>query len=161
MGESKNLIIGVIVVVIAVALIGVGVYFSFSNSDDKLTKKDNESVSIFSDKEETVKKELEKYIKNANESSIEEVNFDEVKIYTKEEIENNELLKDYDLKPEDIVFEVNYSLKLLDGYNGDIMQFTAGTGEIDGQWVKNKYNCGIVRYNADNDYTITDFGTGF
>ncbi len=41
------------------------------------------------------------------------------------------------------------------------MQFTAGTGEIDGQWIKHKYNCGIARDNGENGYTIDAFGTAF
>ena len=40
------------------------------------------------------------------------------------------------------------------------MQFTAGTGEIDGQWIRNKYNVGIAR-SGENGYTLDAFGTAF
>ena len=43
----------------------------------------------------------------------------------------------------------------------DIMQFTAATGEIDGQWVKEKYNCGVLKLKEDGTYELTNFGTGF
>ncbi len=43
----------------------------------------------------------------------------------------------------------------------DLMPFTAGTGEIDGQWIRNKSNVGIARNNGEAGYSIDAFGTAF
>ena len=133
-----------------------------ANTNTSKSSTNTASKSSSSEKEEIVKNTLEEYFKIQYGKVIEEVKFQDVKIYTQQEINNDELLKDYDLKPNDIVFEVQYSLKIIDGYDKDeMMQFTAATGEIEGQWVKNKYNCGIAKYNSENDYTIENFGTSF
>ena len=55
--------------------------------------------------------------------------------------------------------EMNVELKIVDGYE-DMMQFTAGTGEVDGQWIRNKFNVGIARSGEDG-YTLDAFGTAF
>ena len=111
--------------------------------------------------EEIVKNTVEDYLKTAFPDAIESVKFTSVKTYNKEEAEKNELMKELKLNENDIVFEIDYELQIKEGYD-DIMQFTAATGEIDGNWVKEKYNCGVARYNQDKDeYSITDFGTGF
>lgn len=191
MKGSKKVVIGVIVVIVVIALIGVGVYFLTNKKQDSKTSQastnttksststtntstsksstntsntatTSSSKSSSSGKEEIVKNTLEEYFKIQYGKVIEEVKFQDVKIYSQQEINSNELLKDYNLKSNDIVFEAHYSLKIIDGYDKDeMMQFTAGTGEIEGQWVKNKYNCGIAKYNSENDYTIENLGTSF
>lgn len=110
---------------------------------------------------EIVRNTVEQYYKKEYGETIEEIKFNNVKVYTKKEIEKDELLKDLNLGDKDIAFEINYELKIIDGYE-NIMEFTAATGEIDGNWVKEKYNCGVARYDEESDeYSITDFGTGF
>ena len=110
---------------------------------------------------EIVKNTVEDYLKTAFPDAIESVKFTSVKTYNKEEAEKDELMKELKLNENDIVFEIDYELQIKEGYD-DIMQFTAATGEIDGNWVKEKYNCGVARYNQDKDeYSITDFGPGF
>ena len=103
---------------------------------------------------------LEQYFNEAFPDMIEEVVPVEIKVYTEEEIAANEALQTYELNEGDIVFEANYDLKIAEGVE-DLNQFTAATGEIDGQWVRNKYNLGIARDNGDGTYTLDAFGTGW
>ena len=88
---------------------------------------------------------LEQYFKDAYPDMIEEFVPGEIKVYTADEIAANDVFKDYDIA---------------EGVE-DLNQFTAATGEIDGQWVRNKFNLGIARDNGDGTYTIDAFGTGW
>ncbi len=85
------------------------------------------------------------------------------KIYTAEEEQSDELLKSYDLGPDEVAFEVKYELHPADGV--DINELTAATGRYDEEtgWIVDKYNVGILRPNPDGDpaYIITNFGTAF
>ena len=111
-------------------------------------------------KQDAVKRALMQHYLENYEDAIEEVRYNKVKVYSKEEIEKDELLKSLELGENDIAFEVEYELKVKEGYK-DIMQFTAATGEIDGQLVKNKYNCGVLKSKEDGTYELTNFGTSF
>ncbi len=83
------------------------------------------------------------------------------KIYTAEEEQETELLKDYNLGPDEVAFEVRYELHPAEGT--DVNELMAATGEFDEEsgWVTEKYNLGILRPTEDGSYTITDFGTGW
>ena len=72
----------------------------------------------------------------------------------------DELLKDYTINEGDIVFDAEYELKIADNFSGELMMFTAGTGEIDGNWIRHKSNVGIAR-SGENGYTLDAFGTAF
>lgn len=110
--------------------------------------------------EEIVAIALEQYYKTAHPDEIEAVEPTNVKIYTAEEIAASEVLQGYDIKDGDIVFEAKYDLKIAEGVE-DMSPFTVPSGEIDGQWVRNKSNVGIVKDNGDGTYTIDAFGTGW
>ena len=110
--------------------------------------------------EEAVKSAVEEMYKINYGKVVEEVKFNDVKIYTAEEIAADPALQDYDLGEKDIVFEIQYELKIIDGYE-DMMQFTAATGDVKGSWVVDKYNVGIARYVSDGEYTVDSFGTAF
>lgn len=103
---------------------------------------------------------LEQYFKDSFGDVIEEVVPTNIKVYTEEEIAADEALKDYTINEGDIVFSAEYELKISEDCE-DLMQFTAGTGEIDGQWIRNKSNVGIARRNGEAGYSIDAFGTGF
>ncbi|MBQ3286871.1 MAG: hypothetical protein IJH45_02820 [Firmicutes bacterium] len=103
---------------------------------------------------------LEQYFKDAYPDMIEEFVPGEIKVYTADEIAANDVFKDYDIAEGDLVFEATYDMKIAEGVE-DLNQFTAATGEIDGQWVRNKFNLGIARDNGDGTYTIDAFGTGW
>ena len=111
--------------------------------------------------ENIVKTVLEAHFKETYEDEVEEVKIISSKIYTQEEIEESEELKELNLKSKDIAFEVEYELKIKEGTQ-DLMKYTVSSGEIDGQWIKNKANCGVARYDEENDkYILSDFGTAF
>lgn len=83
----------------------------------------------------------------------------DIKVYSAEEIAADEALKDLEIGEGDIVFEAKYDLKIAASVE-DLTPFTAASGEIDGQWVRNKHNLGIVKTNGDV-LTIDAFGTGW
>ena len=119
-----------------------------------------EQVGIGNTDEGMVVLALEKHLKDAFSGEIEEVNPTNIKVYTEEEIADSEALKDYTLNEGDIVFEADYELKIAEGVE-DMNKFTAATGEIDGQWIRNKHNVGIARNNGEAGYSIDAFGTAF
>ena len=83
------------------------------------------------------------------------------KIYTAEDEQADEALKEYNLGPDEVAFEVRYELHPAEGV--DVNEFMAATGEYDEEsgWVVDKYNLGVLRPTEDGSYTITDFGTGW
>ena len=102
---------------------------------------------------------LEQHFKNEYPGVVEEVVPTNIKVYTADEIAADELLSSYELNEGDIMFDAEYELKIVDGYE-DMMMFTAGTGEVDGSWIRNKANVGIARSGAEG-YTLDAFGTAF
>lgn len=110
--------------------------------------------------EEVVTQALDQYLKAVFPDMVEEVAPTEIKVYTADEIAANEALQTYELNEGDVVFEATYDMKIAEGVE-DLNQFTAATGEIDGQWIRNKSNLGIVKDNGDGTYTIDAFGTGW
>ena len=83
------------------------------------------------------------------------------KIYTAEDEQADEALKEYNLGPDEVAFEVRYELHPAEGV--DVNEFMAATGEYDEEsgWVVDKYNLGVLRPTEEGSYTITDFGTGW
>ena len=83
------------------------------------------------------------------------------KIYTAEDEQADEALKEYNLGPDEVAFEVRYELHPAEGV--DVNELMAATGEYDEEsgWVTDKFNLGILRPTEDGSYTITDFGTGW
>lgn len=138
-------------------LVGVGVDYDAKTNTAILTTENQ--VGVGNTDEGMVALVLEQQFTSNYPNVVEEVVPTRIKVYTKEEIATDEMLKDYKLNEGDIVFEADYELKIVDGYK-DMMQFTAGTGEIDGQWIRNKHNVGIARSGA-NGYTLDAFGTAF
>ena len=135
---------------------------SSAQTDDSTESPTDSVVSQAAElsEEEIVSQAVEAYVKAANEGEIEEFKTVNVKVYSQEEIkEMAEALADYDLNEKDIVFDIDYELKIVDGV--DPIKFTAATGEVDGQWVKEKSNCGVAKYLSDGKYEIQNFGTGF
>ncbi len=85
------------------------------------------------------------------------------KIYTSEEEQAIPELKERNLGPDEVAFEVKYELHPAEGT--DVNELTAATGTYDEEtgWILEKYNLGILRPNdsGDREYKITDFGTGW
>ena len=114
-------------------------------------------------------KEAEYQIKVAMQKLFEENYGEEVadsriyvtKIYTAEDEQEVETLKEKNLGPNEIAFEVKYELRLAEGVE-DTMKYTVANGEYDKEsgWIRNKTNLGILVPDG-NEYKITEFGTGW
>lgn len=112
--------------------------------------------------------EAEYQIKVAVQNSLEEAYKDEVfdariyvkKIYTADEEQNSEVLKEMNLTNDEVAFEVEYELRPIEGV--DINKFLVGTGEYNEEtgWVTNKFGVGIIRA-TDSGYKLSNFGTGW
>ncbi len=118
-----------------------------------------ESQSVVQSDADIVSEVVELYIRDSYEDKIEDFKTTSVKVYTPDEIAADGALADYELDENDIVFDIVYELKIAEGV--DPIEFTAATGELDGQWVRDKSNCGILKYGEDGEYTVSNFGTGF
>ena len=142
---------------------------SADNKAESSTSTTSESASTASIKDNA--EDAEYQIQVAMQYQLQEAYGDKVndariyveKIYTAEEEQSDELLKSYNLGPDEVAFEVKYELH--PAKDVDPNELTAGTGEYDEKsgWVVEKYNVGILRPNPDGDpaYIITDFGTAF
>ncbi len=110
-----------------------------------------------------IKVAMQDLLKEAFGEQVFDARFNVTKMYTAEEEQAIPELKERNLGPDEVAFEVNYEIKPAEGV--DPIIFTAGTGDYDEEsgWVKEKYNCGILVPNESGDakYKITDFGTAF
>ncbi len=122
-------------------------------------EEEEEEVGVGNTDEGMVVLTMEDYLISNSNAEIEEVAFNSVKVYSQEEIEENDAIKSHNLGEGDIVFEIDYELKIADGVE-DLMKYTAANGEIDGQYIRNKHNVGILRAN-EAGYSVDAFGTGF
>ena len=111
--------------------------------------------------ENQVKIAMQNLIKETYGDKVDDARINEVKIYTAEDEQANEILKTYNLGPDEVAFEVGYDLHPAEGT--DVNELLAATGEYDEEsgWVINKFNLGVLRPTEDGSYTITDFGTGW
>ena len=169
---NKKLLI-IAVVVVLVIILGI-VFFSKNTTSDNVENTlsatqnsvvdtEENSNTIKNDKEEAEKQieiAMQNLIKKNYGSDVVDSKIFVEKIYTSEEEQEMDVLKEMNLGPDEVAFEVKYELKIKEGI--DPIRFTAATGEYDEEtgWVKEKYNVGILRPNGEG-YTITDFGTGF
>lgn len=115
--------------------------------------------------------EAEYQIKVAVQNLFKEVYGDKVfdarinvdKIYTSEEEEKMEVLKEMKLGPNEVAFEISYDLKPAEG--ADVMELTIPNGEYDEEsgWVKDCSRLGVLRPTDKGEakYIITDYGTGW
>ena len=113
--------------------------------------------------------EAEKQITAALQAQLEEAYGDKIddvrisveKIYSTEDEQANDILKEENLSPDEVAFEVKYDLHPSDGT--DYNELLPANGEYDkaSGWVVDKYSVGILRPNGDGTYKITDFGTGW
>ena len=106
---------------------------------------------------------MKELIKEAYGQKVIDSRINEIKIYNTEEEQKTEVLKEMNLGPNEVAFEVEYELKPKEGLNW--FELTAATGEYDEEtgWIINKSNLGILVPNEDgtSQYKITNFGTGW
>lgn len=185
--KNKNVIIGVIVAIIVVIIIAVVV---LKNKESKTTNPSNSTVAESTTVENTIQdtpkneqtgtagsniplkdnlEEAKNQVEIAMKNWIKETYGDDVvdskinvtKLYTAEDEQQEPALKERNLGPNEVAFEVSYELKIAEGVK-DTIQFTVPTGVFNEQtrWVTEKSNLGILRPDG-NGYKITDFGTGW
>ncbi|MBR1736169.1 MAG: hypothetical protein IJ736_04010, partial [Firmicutes bacterium] len=114
------------------------------------------------------KEEAEKQIKIAMQGLLEEIygdsivetNINVTKIYTAEEEQEFDVIKEMNLGENEVAFELNYELKPAE--SADIFKLTVPDGVYDEKtgWVTEIYRLGVLRPEGDA-YTVTDFGTGW
>ena len=114
--------------------------------------------------------EVEYQIKVAMQYLFEEVYGDKVfdariyvdKIYSAEDEEEIDALKQMNLGPNEVAFEVKFELKPAPGAN--ISELTIPDGEYDeeSEWITGLHRVGILRpdESSEQKYKITDYGTG-
>ena len=117
----------------------------------------------FTEAEYQIKVAMQDLLKEAYGEDVFDARFNVEKIYTYEDEQEVEALKERNLGANEVAFEVKYEIKPAQGV--DPIKFTAANGEYDEEsgWVKEKYNLGILRPASDGEakYVITDFGTGW
>ena len=110
-----------------------------------------------------IKVAMQNWLKDAYGEKVFDARIYVEKMYTTEEEQEIPELKERNLGPNEVAFEVKYEIKPAVGV--DPVIFTAATGEYDEEagWVKEKYNLGILRPTGKEEpkYEITDFGTGW
>ena len=122
------------------------------------------SSEAASQSELTPKQQVEKLLReefaNNYGDNMEKCEFREIKIYTPEEIAENEVMfYECHFEDTDIVFSATYDLKAPDGK--DILPLLPANGEEDGQWVRNKYICGYLSLVSEGVYELASVGTAF
>ena len=128
---------------------------------EPVVEEETEPVGVGNTDESVLYLALEQYFKG-NDPDIEDITLNSVKIYTPEEVEADEAIKSHDLKEGDFAFEIEYELKINDEVpSGDLLKYTAATGDIDGHRITDKFNLGIARNNGEDGYSIDAFGTGW
>lgn len=122
---------------------------------------EEEQVGVGNTDESMVALALERYFLENFSGEVLEVNPVEIKVFSAAEISGDEAMRTLQLSEGDIVFDAHYELKIAP--SGEKMPFTAATGVIDGDWVKEKYNVGVARNYGADGYKIdpATFGTSF
>ena len=104
---------------------------------------------------------MQKWIKESFGEEVVDSKIIVTKVYSAEDEQQEPALKERNLAPNEVAFEVNYELKIAEGVE-DTIKFTAATGVFNEEtrWVTEKFNIGILRPDG-NGYKITDFGTSW
>lgn len=104
---------------------------------------------------------LQKQLEEAYGDKIDDVRIRVDKVYTTEDEQANDILKEENLTADDVAFEVSYDLHPADGT--DYNELLPANGEYDeaSGWVVDKSAVGILKKADDGTYEITSFGTGW
>ena len=115
------------------------------------------------DAEYEIKVAFQDYLKGAYGEAILDARIYVEKMYSAEEEQAIDGLKEMNLGPDEVAFEVRYELKPAEGT--DVNLLTAASGEYDEEsgWITEKYNLGILRPSTEGEakYVITNLGTGW
>ncbi len=124
-------------------------------------EEDDTDVIVKGNEEEALKRlnaALDEYFEEAFDVRADDVVITRIKVFSPEEEEADERLADLHLMEEEIAFEVEFDVHPAPGVEPTV--FTFANGDIEGDWVRNKYNCGIMRL-EDGKYSISSIGTSF
>ena len=104
---------------------------------------------------------LEKQFEEAYGDKIDDTKIEVTKIYTTEDEQANDALKQENLGPDEVAFEVKYDLHPSKGT--DYNELLPANGEYDEAtgWVVDKSAVGIITKAEDGTYSISNFGTGW
>ena len=120
--------------------------------DDVLSLVENTNV-------DSAKDAVLKYLKETFTEDVEDIKITDFKLYTEKEMKEDEILKEA-FDNGKFAFDVSYEIELTDGADG--MQYTAATGELEGNVVKGKSNVGyLIEKNGKFEVEKESFGTGF
>ena len=134
--------------------------FDIVGADKKEEKGD---IPLKEDKEEAeyrIKVAMQKIFEKIYGDNVVDARINVTKIYTADEEQEFDALKEMKLGENEVAFELNYELKPAEG--ADIFLLTVPDGVYDEKtgWVTEIYRLGVLRPDGDG-YTITDFGTGW
>lgn len=104
---------------------------------------------------------LQKQFEEAYGDKIDDTKITVQKIYTTEDEQANDVLKQENLGPDEVAFEVKYDLHPAKG--ADYNELLPANGEYDEKtgWVVDKSGVGILVKAEDGSYSIKNFGTGW
>jgi len=111
--------------------------------------------------EEQIIAAMKEMLVESYEDKIDDFRISVEKIYSAEDEQELEILKDYNLGPDEVAFEVRYDLHPAEGVDPEGLLPANGEYDEESGWVINKYGRGVIRPDEDGSYTITDFGTGW
>ena len=123
-----------------------------SNNNENQKKDEEKSFEDYA-KEAVLEKLQEMYGENTEEIVIEKF-----KVYTLEEMKQLDELKEYANEGK-YAFEVSY--KLLAKENIDKNVLTVPNGEINGNWITDKSNIGLLSNTAKGTLYVINIGTGW
>ena len=111
--------------------------------------------------EKQIEAALQKQLEEAYGDKIDDVRIRVDKVYSTEDEQANEILKEENLSIDDVAFEVSYDLHPSDGT--DYNELLPANGDYDeaSGWVVDKSAVGILKKADDGSYEIASFGTGW
>ena len=111
--------------------------------------------------EKQIEAALQKQLEEAYGDKIDDVRIRVDKVYSTEDEQANDILKEENLGPDDVAFEVSYDLHPSDGT--DYNELLPANGDYDeaSGWVVDKSAVGILKKADDGSYEIDSFGTGW
>ena len=165
----KKLVLLVLTVCLVFALAACGGAAKEEAAEPEVPKSEQEGSAgsniPLKDNQEEAEKQitdlLQKQFEEAYGDKIDDTRIKVTKIYTAEDEQANDALKQENLSEDEVAFEVQYDLHPSEGT--DYNELLPANGEYDeaSGWVVDKSAVGILRKADDGSYEVTDFGTGW
>ena len=108
-----------------------------------------------------IEKTLQEFFKETYGDDVINSRFNVTKIYSQEEEKNDEAISSLKLGDKDIAFEVTYQLQPAEGADINLLMVVDGEYDKTLGWVTDINRLGVLKYNQDGTYSITNFGTGW